>query len=80
MEDIPEAQEALEGLLSAAGRFSLILQRARAEEARLQARRLLDYTAKGGSAAKWWRSKDFVPDMRDAIERELAELRRGRAQ
>ena len=49
----------------------------RLEDSVLQAEKLLAFVQRGGDPARWWRSKDFGPAMRQAIQREL-ERRGGR--
>ena len=39
-----------------------------------QARKLLSYVRRGGTASVWWRSKDFSPNERRKIEKAYARL------
>ena len=43
-------------------------------EAEFQARKLLAYVKKGGTASVWWASKDFNPTERLAIEKAYCRL------
>jgi hypothetical protein len=43
-------------------------------ECEFQARVLLAYVKRGGSAKEWWRSKDFSPDDRFGIKLAYAKL------